>query len=101
MNRTHSDNPTRLSSTEHRILSLVDELGEAYGLQLFRYTKGEIKKGTVYVLLGRLSARGFVVSERVPLPEGEVGPSRVVYRVTEAGGRALKAWAAARAAWSV
>lgn len=95
-----SDNPTRLSRTEHQILALIAELEEAYGLQLVRCAKGSLKRGTVYVVLGRLASRGFVVSCRVPLPKGEIGPSRVGYRVTDAGACALKSWAAASAAWN-
>lgn len=93
------NNPTRLSPTEHKVLTMVAELGEAYGLQLFRRAAGELKKGSVYMLLGRLTRKGFVTVRRVPLPEGEIGPSRMAYRMTDAGATALKSWAAARAAW--
>lgn len=93
-------NPTRLSRTEHFILKLLAELEEAYGLQLYRTAAGELKKGTVYVLLGRLSTRGFVSSRLVDPRPGEFAPRRV-YRVTEKGDCALRAWAAAKAAFEV
>lgn len=99
MARRHNDNPTLLTSTEQKLLAMLVSLGEAHGLLLFRHAKGAFKKGTVYVLLGRLRERGFVTSRNVSLPEGEIGPSRVVYRVTEVGTLALKSWAAAEAVW--
>lgn len=98
MRTPDSENATRLTLIEHRILTTIREQGEAYGLQLVRLVG--VKRGTVYAVLDRLRFRGFVDSRVVPLPEGEVGPSRMAYRVTETGERALKAWAAAEAVWS-
>lgn len=91
-------NPTRLSATEHTILSAIAELGSAYGLQLVR--AHGVKRGTLYVLLDRLAKRDFVWSRMELPPVGEIGPSRRMYRVTDEGRRALKAWEAAKAAWS-
>jgi DNA-binding PadR family transcriptional regulator len=90
-------NPTRLSSTEQKILSLIVELGGSYGLQLCR--SGGLKRGTMYVLLGRLVRNGLLWSRRELPPVGEIGPSRRMYYATPEGARALKAWEAACEVW--
>lgn len=93
------DNPTRLTATEHALLSSVAEMGEAYGLQLVKRGP-DLKVGAVYASLARLAERGFLSSCReVKPPKGVRGPSRRFYKVTEAGACALRAWEAAREVW--
>lgn len=98
MRRVESENATRLTLIEQKVLASIKENGEAYGLQLVRLVR--VRRGTMYAVLDRLRYRGFVESRCMPLPEGEVGPSRMAYRCTETGERALRAWAAAEAVWS-
>lgn len=83
-----------LPAKERLILELLVEHGPAFGLELVRRSGGALKRGTVYVTLGRLEARGFVASEQDAAPPGAIGLPRRIYRVTGAGERALRAWAA-------
>jgi DNA-binding PadR family transcriptional regulator len=95
--QTNNCNPTRLSSTEQKILSMIVDLGGSYGLQLCR--AADVKRGTMYLLLGRLVASGFLWSRRELPPVGEIGPSRRMYYATREGVLALKAWEAACEVW--
>ena len=47
----------RLSSTERLILELLAG-EEMFGLQLVEQSKGSLKRGTVYVTLGRMQDKG-------------------------------------------
>jgi PadR family transcriptional regulator len=77
---------------EHLILELLSEGGEMYGLELVSVSDGRLKRGTVYVTLGRMEEKGLVQSrlER-PLTRGKV-PQRRLYKPTSMGVRVLKAW---------
>ena len=90
------DIPT-LSSTERLILDLL--VGEEmFGLQLVQQSKGALKRGTVYVTLGRMQDKGYVESWTEKQPAGAIGLPRRLYRPTAYGLRVLAAWeAAARA----
>jgi DNA-binding PadR family transcriptional regulator len=69
-----------------------------FGLQLVERSRGALKRGTVYVTLGRMVEKGFVESHTEPLPPGAIGLPRRLYRPTAFGVRVLNAWAlAARA----
>jgi len=63
-----------------------------YGLQLVDRSEGELKRGTVYVTLARMEAKGLVQSEQEPLPAGAIGLPRRIYRPTSLGERMLRAW---------
>ncbi len=84
----------RLSTTERLILDLLRE-SELFGLQLVDRSEGALKRGTVYVTLGRMQDKGYVESRTEPLPPGAIGLPRRWYRPTEYGLRVLDAWAAA------
>src|SRR6476646_7936162 len=87
----------RLSGTERLILDLLRQ-GELFGLQLVDRSEGALKRGTVYVTLGRMQDKGYVESRTEPLPDGAIGLPRRVYTPTAFGLRVLHAWAlAARA----
>jgi len=90
-------NLPRLSPTEHLILELLaDE--EMFGLQLVEQSKRALKRGTVYVTLGRMQDKGYVESRTEKQPPGAIGLPRRLYRPTAYGLRVLAAWeAAARA----
>ena len=81
-----------LPPKERLILELLVSAGDMYGLQLVERSAGALKRGTVYVTLGRMEAKGFVSSEQAPLPSGAIGLPRRVYRVTGLGERVLRAW---------
>ena len=82
----------RLSAKESLILDLLARDGELYGLQLVAASKGRLKRGTVYVTLGRMEDKGYVKSRAEDAPEGAGGLPRRLYDLTPYGLRALKAW---------
>ena len=84
----------RLSTTERLILDLLRER-ELFGLQLVDHSGGALKRGTVYVTLGRMQDKGYVESRTEPLPQGAIGLPRRWYRPTEYGLRVHDAWAVA------
>lgn len=81
----------RLSTTERLILDLLRER-ELFGLQLVDHSSGALKRGTVYVTLGRMQDKGYVESRTEPLPQGAIGLPRRWYRPTEYGLRVHDAW---------
>jgi PadR family transcriptional regulator PadR len=66
--------------------------GESYGLQLVATSKGRLKRGTVYVTLGRMEDKGYVTSRTEDAPDGVGGLPRRLYEATPYGLRVLKAW---------
>jgi len=82
----------RLSAKESLILDLLAREGELYGLQLVAASKGRLKRGTVYVTLGRMEDKGYVTSRAEDAPEGAGGLPRRLYEATPYGLRVLKAW---------
>jgi PadR family transcriptional regulator, regulatory protein PadR len=81
-----------LPKKERLILELLTTEGPMHGLRMVETSGGTLKRGTVYVTLGRLEAKGFVESEQEPLPPGAIGLPRRIYRLTALGERALRAW---------
>lgn len=84
----------RLSAKESLILDLLAHRGELYGLQLVSASRGRLKRGTVYVTLGRMEAKGYVTSRAEDAPDGAGGLPRRLYEVTPFGLRVRKAWSA-------
>lgn len=82
----------RLPSKERLILQMLVSNGPMYGLQLVETSEGALKRGTVYVTLGRLEAKGYVESEQEPQAPGAIGLPRRIYRPTGLGERVLRAW---------
>jgi PadR family transcriptional regulator PadR len=89
----------RLSGTERLILDLLRER-EQFGLQLVDRSEGALKRGTVYVTLGRMQDKGYVESRTEPLPAGAIGLPRRWYRPTTYGLRVLDAWGTAARAFA-
>ncbi len=85
----------RLSQTERHILELLAAEDEAFGLQLVEQSGGRLKRGTVYVTLGRMQEKGYLESRQEPRPEGAIGLPRRLYRPTAYALRVLDAWRAA------
>ena len=73
------------------MLELLSTGREAYGLELVEASAGELKRGTVYVTLGRMEEKGLVAAREDPAPEGHAGMPRRRYRPTALGLRALAA----------
>jgi DNA-binding PadR family transcriptional regulator len=71
----------RLPRSESLILQLLSARGECYGLELVEASKGRLKRGGIYVTLGRMEEKGLVRSS-----PAEAG--RRLYRPTALGQRA-------------
>jgi PadR family transcriptional regulator PadR len=93
-----------LSGKERIVLELLLSASVSmYGLQLVEQAKGRLKRGTVYVTLGRMEKKGLIDSEPEPAPTGQGGLPRRMYRATGHGTRVLYALTAAARAlqWEV
>lgn len=92
-----------LPPKERLILELLEARGPLYGLQLVELSEGALKRGTVYVTLGRMEAKGYVESEQEAQAPGAIGLPRRIYRPTGLGHRVLRAWTvlARELAWEV
>ena len=84
--------PTTLPKKERLILELLVGSGPMYGLQLVEQSGGALKRGTVYVTVGRMEAKGFLESQQEEMPPGAIGLPRRIYRPTGLGARMLRAW---------
>ena len=84
----------RLSATERLILDLLRQ-GELFGLQLVDRSEGALKRGTVYVTLGRMEEKGYIVSRLEDAPPDMGGMPRRLYKATPLGRRVLAAWTSA------
>ena len=85
----------RLSAAERRIIDLLREHQELFGLQMVELSGGRLKRGTVYVTLGRMQEKGYLESRQEPLPPGAIGLPRRLYRPTGLALRIHSAWTAA------
>ena len=88
----------RISRTERIILDLLIRDEELYGLQIVERSNGGVKRGTVYVTLGRMQEKGYVESRTEPPVPGAIGLPRRLYRPTAYGAAVLKAWTGAATA---
>ena len=83
------------SGAERLIIELLVEHDELFGLQMVELSNGRLKRGTVYVTLGRMHEKGYLESRQEPLPPGAIGLPRRLYRPTGLALRVLAAWQAA------
>lgn len=74
----------RLPATERLILTLLSNGGASYGLQLVEASRGRLKRGGIYVTLGKMEEKGLISST---LKED----GRRVYELKGLGHRALAA----------
>ena len=90
----HSRGPRllTLSAKESLILELLLDGGELYGLQLVAASKRRLKRGTVYVTLGRMEEKGYISSRLEDAPADVGGLPRRLYQPTALGRRVLAAW---------
>jgi PadR family transcriptional regulator, regulatory protein PadR len=84
--------PMTLPPKERLILELLATGGSAYGLRLVEESRGALRRGTVYVTLARLEAKGLVESEQEPRPPDAIGLPRRLYRLSGLGERVVRAW---------
>jgi DNA-binding PadR family transcriptional regulator len=86
-----------ISSTESLILDLL-EPGERFGLELIERSDGRLKRGSVYVTLSRMEAKGFVESRQEARAPGAIGLPRRLYTPTPYGLKVRDAYRLLRAA---
>ena len=89
----------RLSGTERLIIELLMANDQLFGLQMVELSAGRLKRGTVYVTLGRMVEKGYLESRQEALPEGAIGLPRRLYRPTGLAIRILHAWQTAEASY--
>jgi DNA-binding PadR family transcriptional regulator len=85
----------KFSATERQIIELLAAHDELFGLQMVELSEGRLKRGTVYVTLGRMQDKGYLESRQEALPAGAIGLPRRLYKPTGFALRALAAWQAA------
>jgi DNA-binding PadR family transcriptional regulator len=90
--------PAKLTQTEELILGLLSQQGEMYGLEMVHRADGLLARGTVYVVLDRMEAKGLVTSRSEPRQPGSSGITRRLYLPTAHGARIHRAFAKRRAA---
>lgn len=84
---------SRLSPHELLIMRLLLEKPRGlYGLEIVDQSGGQVKRGSVYVLLDRLEDKGFVKSRRSNPPKSQGGLPRPVYSPTGEGSRVVAAY---------
>lgn len=88
-----TSHPPSLSAKERLVLELLTEEGELYGLQMVAASKRHLKRGTIYVTLGRMERKGYITSRVEEPPAGAGGLARRLYRPTALGQRVFDTWA--------
>jgi DNA-binding PadR family transcriptional regulator len=73
---------------------LIDLLGagERFGLELVATSDGRVKRGSVYVTLSRMEAKGFVESRQEDRAAGAIGLPRRLYKATAYGATVRRAY---------
>src|SRR5262245_32759001 len=79
------DRVPTLSGKEHVILELLGKSREMYGLELVTESAGGLKRGTVYVTLGRMEEKGYITSRAESESPAQGGLPRRLYRSTPYG----------------
>ncbi|MEZ5344153.1 MAG: helix-turn-helix transcriptional regulator [Pyrinomonadaceae bacterium] len=87
----NSEELPRLSKKEMIILELLVNTGEMYGLEMVKESEGNLKRGSIYVLLSRMAEKGYVESREEPRIFPEVGIPRRKFWATGVGESAYKA----------
>jgi len=86
-----------LARKEYVAMSLLVPSREPmYGLEMVELSKGQLKRGTVYVTLNRLEEKGYITSKKEPEQPGIAQPRRL-YRTTGLGERVFRAIEISRA----
>lgn len=80
-----------LSGKEFLIMELLINEDEMFGLEMVEASAGELKKGTIYITLQRMSDKGLIESIEEQRGENENGIARRIYSTTAYGKRLFKA----------
>jgi PadR family transcriptional regulator, regulatory protein PadR len=78
-----------VSPKELLVLELLVRDKQLYGLQLVAASRGRLRRGTVYVTLGRMEDKGYIASTLDDPPPGAGGLPRRIYQPTPLGRRML------------
>jgi PadR family transcriptional regulator, regulatory protein PadR len=81
-----------LPAKQALVLELLVGTGEMYGLELVAASKRRLKRGTIYVTLGRMEDKGLITSRLEAAPADAGGLPRRIYEATPLGRRVLDAW---------
>jgi DNA-binding PadR family transcriptional regulator len=81
-----------VSPKELLVLELLVRNKELYGLQLVSGSRGRLKRGTIYVTLGRMEEKGYITARLDDPPPGAGGMPRRIYAPTALGRRMLSAF---------
>ena len=81
----------KLSTKEFLILQMLVSRGEMFGLEMVEASEGELKRGTIYVTLQRMSDKGYVESREEPREHPEIGIPRRQYQATGLGENVYRA----------
>jgi DNA-binding PadR family transcriptional regulator len=73
-----------ISPIESLILDLLEHR-ERFGLELIDASGGSLKRGSIYVTLGRMEVKGFVTSRQEERAPGAIGLPRRLYTATAYG----------------
>lgn len=79
-----------VSPKERLILDMLCDARELYGTEFIDRSEGQLVRGTLYVMLHKLTKKGLVSARNVEKPEGAIGPQRRYYRITAEGRRVAK-----------
>jgi PadR family transcriptional regulator, regulatory protein PadR len=82
----------RLSEKESIVLALLIEHQQMYGLELVAASPRDLKRGTIYVTLGRMEEKGYVTSKLEDAPPHAGGLPRRIYRSTAQGRQIFTVW---------
>jgi PadR family transcriptional regulator len=85
-----------LSDKELLIAELLGDSGPMFGLELVAKSEGQLKRGTVYVTLGRMVEKGLLQTLAPPADEQTPGLPRPRYRLTAKGATQVQAILLAR-----
>jgi PadR family transcriptional regulator, regulatory protein PadR len=80
-----------LSHKEFIILEMLVNGKEMFGLEMVESSGGELKRGTIYVTLQRMSEKGYVESREEARIEPEIGIPRRKYQASRLGEKIFKA----------
>jgi DNA-binding PadR family transcriptional regulator len=80
-----------LSDKEFLIMEMLVNGEEMFGLEMVGESAGELKKGTIYVTLGRMEDKQLVESHEEDRVENETGIARRLYSPSDYGERVFRA----------
>src|SRR4051812_18022995 len=92
---SHRPRMLTLSPKESLVLELLVAQRELYGLQLVAASRHRLKRGTIYVTLGRMEDKGYITSRLEAPPPQSGGMPRRLYQPTALGRQVLATWSSA------